>query len=86
MFSYLDPPDRNGCRFSCNHCFCLTPDQPEMVEHVTTMHKPKERLVCPYCRGVYGTKRSLSQHISLRHRELHAKSKMQQRSQFFPPQ
>ncbi len=81
MFRHLSPPDRNGCEFSCNMCFFLSLDQQTMVRHVTTMHKPKEKLICPYCQGVYSTKRSMQQHISFRHRELHAKTKQQQRLQ-----
>ncbi len=83
MFTELNPPDRNGCRYSCNACFFLTTGRAAMVEHVTSMHKPRERMVCPYCQGAYSTKASLAQHISLKHRELHAKMKMQQRAQSF---
>ncbi len=80
MFAALKRPDPNsGCGFSCKGCYFLGRTLEEMVDHVEEMHDPPDPVQCPYCKGSYRTKPSLRKHISVKHRELHAKVKMKQR-------
>ncbi len=78
---FLPAPDRNGCRYSCKSCFFRSRSEEDINAHCSQMHEPVRREVCPYCRGVFKNRKSLSQHISANHRELHAKTKRTQQQQ-----
>ncbi len=86
LFGELVPPDpETGCRYSCRACYFLSHGQEEMVLHVEEVHQPQDPVTCPYCKKSYKNKESLAVHISLKHRELHAKvnKKAQQQSNLF---
>ena len=74
LFTQLLEPDPNtGCWFTCKGCYFLSHSLEEMVSHVEEIHKPQDPVHCPYCKGSYKNKGSLQVHVSIKHRELHAK-------------
>ncbi len=78
LFSELTDPSslaQTGRRFICKSCYFLGTTAEEMAQHVELVHQPQDPVPCPYCKSYYKSTGSLQNHISLKHRELHAKMK-----------